>query len=276
MGWVDRVGLRDKADPEATLAPDYRLKVERHRGSRGKPLVTVPDWAPPELRFTAPAALQTISGPDLKPLVTDSAGRAVVAQVGDSQMFVLSDPDLFANHGIADRRQAAAALALLDYLNVTDAESILFDVTLNGLGSARSPLRLAFDPPFLGVTLALTAALLLAALQALVRFGAPRRAERAIAFGKAALVANAAALVRKAGRERALGARYAQMIRDRAIAAFAVPPRLRGSAVDEYLDRLEGRRPFSELAEQAENAGDRKELLAAAQALHSWQGEHGK
>jgi len=275
-GWVYRIGLREEMDPEAVLAPANRLEVDRHRGSRGKPLRTLPDWAPPELRFTAPAALQTISGPDVQPIVTDQAGRAVVARVGDGQLYVLADPDLFANHGIADRRQAAAALALLDFLNVTDAESILFDVTLNGLGRQPSPLRLAFDPPFLGVTLALVAALLLAGLQALVRFGPARRPERAIAFGKSALVANAAALVRKAGRERALGALYAQMIRERAIAAFAVPARLRGSAVDDYLDRLEGRSRFSELADRAANAWDRKDMVAAAQALHDWQGENRK
>lgn len=273
-GWVYRVGLRADQDPENVLAPAYRLDVQRHRRSRGAPLRTVPDWAPTELRFTSPAALQTISGTNLKPLVTDRAGRAVVAQLGGTQLYLLADPDLLANHGLGDRRQAAAALALLDYLNSTGAESVLFDVTLNGLGQSPSPLRLAFDPPFLAVTLALTAALLLAALQARTRFGPARRPERAIAFGKAALIGNAAALVRKAGRERALGERYAQMIRDQARVAFAVPAQLRDSEIDAYLDRLERRRRFSELAGVAGNVWNRNDMLAAAQALHGWQREH--
>ena len=46
-----------------------------------------------------------------------------------------------------DERQARSALALLDYLNSTGAKSVLFDVTANGLGRSRSPLKLAFDAP---------------------------------------------------------------------------------------------------------------------------------
>ena len=87
----------------------------------------------------------------------------MLGKLGNGPLFVLADPDLLNNHGMADARRAAAALALLDWLNSTDAEAVHFDVTLNGLGNSKSPLKLAFDPPFLAVTLALVAALLLAA-----------------------------------------------------------------------------------------------------------------
>jgi hypothetical protein len=271
-GWVRHKGLRPVWDPERVLAPAHRLRVQRHR-SGGAPLRTVPGHAPPALRFTAPGPLQTVAGPGLVPIVTDPAGRAVLARLGDQPLYLLSDPDLFSNRGMADRRQAAAALATLDFLNSTDAGSVTFDVTLNGLGQTRSPLRLMFDPPFLAVTLALAAALLLAGLQAISRFGPPRRPERAIAFGKAALIDNAAALVRQARRETRLGGRYAEMIREKAVTVFAVPARLRDNAVTEYLDRLEGRQSFSVLASAATEARGREELLAAAQALHRWQGE---
>ncbi|MGE5722218.1 MAG: DUF4350 domain-containing protein [Sphingomonadales bacterium] len=268
-GWVRWAGLVPADDPGRTLAPGYPLLVERHRGF-GKPLTTIPDYTPPELRFTAPPALQTVSGKGLQPIVTDSAGRAVVARVGDGPLYVLADPDLLSNQGMASQRQAAAALALLDFLNATGAKSIGFDVTLNGLGHSPSPLRLAFDPPFLATTLAIAAALLLTGLQTVTRFGAPRRPERAIAFGKAALVDNAAALIRKARRETAFGARYAEMIRERAVALFRVPDRLRDGAIDAYLDQIGGSRRFSELAAAAGDARHRDDLLAAARALHHW------
>jgi hypothetical protein len=174
---------------------------------------------------------------------------------------------------MADRRQAAAGLALIDFLNSTDAKTVTFDVTLNGFGRSRSPLRLIFDPPFLAVTLAIVAALLLAGVQALARFGPARRPARALAFGKAALIDNAAALVRKARREAALGGRYAEMIRDKAVTVFGVPARLRDGAISDYLDKLDGRGRFSALAEAAAAARGREELLAAAQALHRWQWE---
>ena len=271
-GWVRSNGLRPVWDPQRMLAPAHPLRVERHR-SGGATLRTIPGHAPKELRFTAPGPLQTVSGPGLKPVVTDPAGRAVLVQFGEQPLYLLADPDLLSNRGMADRGQAAAALAMLDFLNSTGAGSITFDVTLNGLGQTRSPLRLMFDPPFLAVTLALSAALVLAGLQALSRFGPPRRPERAIAFGKAALIDNAAALVRQARREAGLGGRYAEMIRDKAVTVFGVPARLRDNAITEYLDKLDGRPSFSALASAAERARGREELLEAAQALHRWQGE---
>lgn len=271
-GWVRSQGLRPVWDAQGVLSPAHNLRVRRHRGE-GRPLLTVPGHAPREMRFTAPGGLQTVAGPGWKPIVTDSAGRAVLIQFGSQAFYVLADPDLLSNHGLADRRQAAAALAMLDFLNSTGAGSITFDVTLNGLGQTRSPLRLMFDPPFLAATLAIAAALLLAGLQAVSRFGPARRPERAIAFGKAALIDNAAALVRQARREARLGGRYAEMIRDKAVTVFAVPAKLRDEAVTEYLDKLDGRSSFSALASAAAQARSREELLAAAQALHRWQGE---
>lgn len=271
-GWVRARGLRPSWDPERTLAPGHPLRVERRR-SGGKPLRTVASTAPAEMRFTAPGVLQTASGPGIKPILTDEAGRPVLVQFGDRPLYLLADPDLISNRGIADLRQARAALAMLDFLNSTDAETVLFDVTLNGLGQTRSPLRLVFDPPFLAVTLAIAAAMLLAGLQAIARFGAPRHPERAIAFGKAALIDNAASLVRQARREAALGGRYAEMIRERAVTVFGVPAKLRDLAINDYLDKLDGRGRFSALASAAAEARGRDELLAAARALHQWQWE---
>jgi hypothetical protein len=208
--------------------------------------------------------------------VTDSRGRGVLVKFKDDPLYLLADPDLLSNRGMGDRRQAAAALAMIDFLNSTGAKSVIFDVTLNGLGQTRSPLRLMFDPPFLAATLAIAAALLLAGLQAISRFGPPRRPERAIAFGKAALIDNAAALVRQARREAGLGGRYAEMIRDKAVTEFGVPARLRDEAVTEYLDRLDRHTRFSALAAAAAGARTREELVGAAQALHRWQKQEKK
>jgi len=269
-GWVRSAGMKHPLEVHAVLAPGYRLKVER--GPRVA-LEAVSGPAAPRFRVTPPGPVQTVSGAGWIPIVADPAGRPVLARFGNEPFYVLSDPDLLSNWGIADRGRAAGALGLLDHLNATGAKSIVFDVTLNGLGQTRSPLRLMFDPPFLAATLAIAAALLLAGLQAIARFGPPRRPERAIAFGKAALIDNAASLVRQARREAALGGRYAEMIREKAVTVFAVPPRLRDSAINDYLDRLEGRPSFSALESAAAGARSREQLLEAAQALHRWQGE---
>jgi hypothetical protein len=129
------------------------------------------------------------------------------------------------------------------------------------------------DPPFLAVTLAIAAALLLAGLQAMARFGVPLRPRRAIAFGKAALVDNSAALVRKAGREARMGGRYADMVRERMAALLRLSPTLAADKVEQRLDALGSDPNFSTLAANAANATTPEGVLAAARALHQWQQE---
>lgn len=273
-GWVRRAGLVPAFEPAGVLAPDTMIAIRRQR-SGGRPLVR-DARLPAEIAFAAPRPLQTMTASGLRPLLSDGAGGVVLGQIGDQPLYVLADPDLLSNLGMADARRAASALALLDWLNSTGATTISFDVTLNGFGHSLSPLKLAFDPPFLAMTIAIGAALALAGIQATARFGAPRPPERAIAFGKAALVDNSAALVRKARREAMLGGRYADMIRERARIACGVPARLGGAAADAYLDGLAGRGRFTALATAAADARDRQALLAAAQALHGWQAEAGR
>ncbi len=267
-GWVRRVDLLPRYEPYGVLAPLHRLVTTRYP-SGGRPLVG-PSWLPAGLRFAAPRAVQTVASPELRPILSDDRGHVVLGQLGAKPFYVLADPDLLSNQGMRDAAQARAALELLDWLNSTGAKSIDFDVTLNGFGHSPSPLKLAFEPPFLAMTLALAAAVLLAAIQATARFGAPRRRERAIAFGKTALIDNAAALVRKARRQGGLGRRYLDLVRERAATVFGVPSRLRDAGLDGYLDGLQGRARFTALAADARNARDPRAMLDAAQALHAW------
>jgi hypothetical protein len=269
--WVRVGGFLPRAEPEGVFAPGTRLKVRIVR-SDGRPLIAV-DHAPAAMRFVAPRPLQVMEGSGLTPLLTDDRGRVVLAQLPGRTVYVLSDPDLLNNRGMASLPQARAALAMLDFLNSNEATSVSFDVTLNGLGRSPSPLKLLFQPPFLAMTLAIAVVLLLAGWQAFAVFGAPRRPERAIAFGKAALIDNTAALVRRAGRESGLGGRYADAVRARAATLFGVPARLTGDTLDAYLDRLAGGTRFSALTRAAEQAHGRDAVLAAAQDLDTWRRE---
>ena len=267
-GWARFVDFRDVDDVERVLAPQYKLKVTRY-ASGGRPLRAL-SWMPRSIAFAAPRPVQTITGLDVRPILTDADGHVVLGQIGGGPLYVLADPDLLSNIGMRDAARARAALELLDWLNATGAKTITFDVTLNGFGASPSPLKLLFDPPFLAMTLTLAAAVLLAGVQATARFGPARRRARAIAFGKTALIDNAAALVRKAGRQGRLGPRYVDLVRERAGGVFGVPARLQGEAVDGYLDGLRGRARFSALAAEAQAARDPRAMLAAAQALHHW------
>ena len=219
---------------------------------------------------------QVIAGATLTPLVTLPDGGALVARIGSQPHYVVADPDLLNNHGLRSAEAAQAALALIDGLNTTDAQSINFDLTVNDLGATRnarpSLLRTAFEPPFLVMTLALLAAALLAGLHGAVRFGQAKRERRAIALGKAALVENSAGLIRLARREASLGGAYADVVRQDAARTASAPPWLTGPELDAYLDRLSrsDRPPFSALAADLARSRDRHELVAAARALFSW------
>lgn len=269
QGWIDVSGLLPASDPAGVLAPATVMTVTRRPSDRRllKPVA----WAPRSLAAPAPRPLQAVTSAALTPLITDDAGRIVLGQIKGFNVYVLADPDLLNNHGIRRLDRARAALDLLDFVNSTGPDGIAFDVVLNGFGRGRSPLKLAFEPPFLAMTLAIAVALALVGWQALVRFGAAQPRTRAIAFGKTALIDNSARIVRKAGREGALGARYAALVRERARMIFGVPAALPNDAADRYLDRLRGSAAFTALVADAQRADRRTDMLAAAQALHQWQ-----
>jgi hypothetical protein len=229
------------------------------------------------MTMPVPAFPQVIEGPDVVPLVSlPDGGGALVARIGDQPLYVVADPDLLNNHRIGDPRVARAALALIDSLNPADAQNVDFSTFSDRPEPTpvRQPslIRLAVEPPFLAMTLALLAAALLAGLHGAVRFGRPRREGRAIALGKAALVENSAGLIKLARREAALGPAYADVVRRDTGRAVGAPLTLSDQALDAYLDRLskaDGPK-FSQLANDVVWARDRHELVAAARALFSW------
>jgi hypothetical protein len=246
------------------IAPNVGPAARLARGSGFLQGVVVP----------VPAFPQVIDGADVTPLIGLPGGGALVARLGDQPHYVVADPDLLNNHALKDPAAARAAVALIDALNVTGARSVNFDLTVNGLGERQTPnlLRTAFEPPFLVMTLALFAAALLAGLHGAVRFGQAKIEARAIPLGKAALVENAAGLIRLARREPRLGGAYAEIIRHDAARIVSAPAWIQGEALDAYLDRLSrsGGPDFSALARRLASARDRHELVAAARALFSW------
>lgn len=269
-GWVIKFG-----DPDASLAKPIIPKAEIGVEAIGRGRVAIGTGVLNGLLVPAPARSQTVKGSGLRPILAVPGHGALIAQYGDSARYLLADPDLMNNQGLKDPRTARAALQILASLNATDAESVRFDVTLNGFEKSPSLLKLPFEPPFLALTVTLFVAALLAGLHGAFRFGPEARDTRAIAFGKMALVDNSAGLIQLAQREHRTGAAYAELVREAAAQVAGAPAALRGAELDAYLDRLSpaDSAKFSALAERLQRASDRHELVSAARALFLWKKE---
>lgn len=221
--------------------------------------------------------LQTLSGPDLQPVLSTPDGRIVLARRMPTDTYFLADPDLLDNMGLKDIRTARAGVGLIDLLR-KPGQVVAFDVTLNGFSRSRSVLKLAFEPPFVGATLCLVAAAALMGLHAAARFRAVRRGERALALGKTALVDNSAGLIRMARREPAMIVRYAEQQLAAVVRALGGARGggggLQGQALTDFLDR-QGERfgaadSASSLEREAQGVRTVGDLTRVAAKWHQW------
>jgi hypothetical protein len=217
--------------------------------------------------------LATLAGDGWRAALVDEQGRAVLAQSKrHPNVFVLVEPDLLNNQGVANLDTARAGLAILDALR--GDQGVTFDVTLNGFIRGHGVGRTLLEPPWLAFTLAGVATAVLMGLHALARFGPVRRRERAFALGKRALVDNSAGLVRMAGREAELAPAYATLTK--ALIARRAGGAARAGAAEETdrwladIARLRGADPPERLSAEAARAKSRDDLIAVGRRLYSW------
>lgn len=250
------------------LAPVTAVTVRHHRKAR----LTYPTSL--DLRpFRVSETVQSLHGDKIYSLIAAPDGSAVLGEVPGKHIYILADPDLLNNYGLAQRQNAQAAIALLAALDPDNPGTIVFDTMLPYGAGGRNLVQLMFEPPFLGVTLALFAAALLAGIATWARFGPPRREPRALDFGKRALIENIVGLARRAGRTHEGGGAYADAIRDWAARRLALPRALQGETLDAHLDALPTQTPYAASAERLRAAKTEAELLHAAQKLDDWRKE---
>ncbi|MDE2412543.1 MAG: DUF4350 domain-containing protein [Sphingomonadales bacterium] len=252
-------------------------------------------------QFPDPRVILTGSGAKLIPLVeTSRDGRILAAYVadggdypglrdlsqrpepevdkddahGDYPVIFIFDPDLIDNYGLSHADNALLGERIVAASLEGGEKRVAFDLTLNGFGRSRSLLSLAFEPPFLAATLCLMLAVLVLGWRAFNRFGPALLGTRALAFGKRALVANAAGLIRRTRRLHLIGRPYADACRDRLIRALALPTRLGANDAELAIDRaLHARDPdapsFAVTAAALRTARRPIDMLRAARTLHS-------
>jgi hypothetical protein len=283
-GWVrESIPYDEKAIADILKEIAPKVSIRQGSGASAPTLLSEPNnaWLNKNLGILRPGKithLQTVVAPELIPLVTTQDGKTVLGAVRNQEepaVYVLTEPDLLNNQGIADLATARAGLALVNALNGQD-EPITFDVTLNGFERSRSLLRLAFEPPLLAATLSFVIVAAMLAWRAATRSGPTARGKRAIALGKRTLADNSAALIRLAGRDHTMAPRYAQMVRT-VVAEHIHVARDASETTAAELDRIAQSRgvraTYSELAAEAAAATTASETLNAARRLHAWTGD---
>jgi hypothetical protein len=218
-----------------------------------------------------PEQVQVLTSPNISSVISTSDGNALVASLNNRpEVMILADADVIANHGVSTPERAASAATLIE--DLAPDMPIHFDVALNGYGASRSLLRLAFTPPFLGLTLCLLAAGLFALWSGFARFGPAWREQRVVPFGKAGLVENSARLIVQARRVPHFARTYVGQVREAAARRLHAPRELSGDALDQWLDRFPDTKQqhFSRLASDLSAATTTLDAVARARALGQW------
>jgi hypothetical protein len=291
-GWVQFGGAQAPSwGNEVKDVGGLDLKIDALRGESARWHGLERDGA-----LAAPSAAQSMTSGSMIALVRDGNGQMLAGylddlgtyptldadagvsadKANDEELYplvIVAEPDLLNNYGLADRERALLALDLIDSAMEAQHLPVSFDLTLNGFARSANLLTLAFTPPFLAATLCLLIAALAVGWRAFLRFGPPRQGTRAIAFGKRALIANAAGLIRRTRRLHLVAAPYADHARERLARALALPRLADAAATEAAIDRALSARtgspaPFSQIAARLRAAHRPHDILKAAHDLH--------
>jgi hypothetical protein len=230
-GWIDDASL---------VSPDRARSVARIAvpGADIVRLDAAPSWTTNEIG-RAPVIgekPQLIKSDRLRPVVGSSDGM-LIGELTKNQhrLWILADPDVLQNHGLA--KNAAFDAALINTLRGADG-NIVFDETIHGFEEQpQSPFRMLFEWPFVLATIQGLVAIALLLWATMGRFGLPLTAPIALPSGKTRLIENTAKLFALARYQPVIIRRYVYaMIRDAGRALHA-PPGLSDSALIAWLQR---------------------------------------
>jgi hypothetical protein len=273
-GFVDDVAELSISDVERVLAPiDRTLRVVRVVAD-GEPADTHGLGPPPSL----PDPVQLLRpSAHLDPLVRIGdgvlLGRILPAEETESEVWVLSDPDLIATHGLVRPGNALLAVGIVAAKRPADTGAVVFDETLHGYDLRPSLWEALFRPPLVWASAsALLAGIVLVGAGA-GRFGRPKPLPPAIAPGKRFLVTHAAALQREGGRPDLVLERYRAAAVADAGRALHAPAHLDAKGLRAWLAGSGRGRRLAEVEDRVRAArkdGDEHSVIEAAKAVHTW------
>jgi hypothetical protein len=232
-GWVtDAVGL--PVDVVETL-----LDSVVGQGHLRRPEGTV-DWTTNELGFRPTLAQPQliVSGP-VRPVLASEDGILIGRiQYGLRSIWILSDPDLIANHGLHRGDNAALALAMVQSA-MPPGGMVVFDLTRRYPAEPPDIASLLLRFPAVLVIAEIAIVCLLVAWATTASFGAPLGLPRPIATGSASLVDNTSALLILGGHLREMLVRYGDAIVRDATQRLHAPHGLNAKELAGWLARVE-------------------------------------
>lgn len=276
--WLRDVKERGISDAEWTL----HLAVPRGEVKRiTTPVTWTTNALGPVPNVVEP--IQLITGDRLVPIV-GSADGMLVGEITERnrKIWVLSDPDVIANHGLARPGNAALASALINRLRSANG-IVVFDETIHGyVTRTANPFMLMFRFPFVIASAQAAIAVALLLWASLARFGAPQSAPASLRIGRQGLLENVAKLIEFTGHQQVMIRRYIQeTIRDVARQLHA-PSALAGEQLVAWLQRVGAARNVSvdcgvvvqRVSESAEaRRGDLTQLVRYARDIYRWKRE---
>lgn len=156
--------------------------------------------------------VQLIKSDELHPLIAAEGGILLgEMRKGNQLIWVLSDPDIIANHALsADGKGLAFGVKLIETLR-GGSGPVIFDETVHGFESQTASIaKVLFTFPYSLISLQIIAGAALLLWASVGRFGAPEIPPPALVAGKAELVDNVAQLMEFAGHERLMITRYVE------------------------------------------------------------------
>jgi hypothetical protein len=229
------------------------------------------------------APIHLMHGDKLQPIVGNKDGM-LLGQLADRnrKIWVLSDPDVISNYGLAQPGNASLAVAVIEHLR-TGSGNIVFDETVHGfITEPANPLLLLFRFPFVMATLQGAIAIGLLLWATLGRFGTPQPVPPPISAGRQGLLENIAKLVEFTGHQEVMVKRYVlETLRDVGRQLHA-PRGLSTAALIGWLQRVGAARGvetdctavIGEVAPLGEGRRRSPAALARlARQIHRWKGE---
>jgi len=286
--WVERVSLLDEGVVGSVLeklAPESGVRAGLTRtishSPQGYPCETA--WGETlEAELIAPQFLEP--SPDLEPIVSTPAGvlagRLRNGPSDSRTLYVIADPDLLNNHGLARRDNAAIVLRLLE--KSLAARAVTFDEVIHGLGR---------ETPFLAETLRFPLNLIVLhglLLFSLIlwaagsSFGKPLPIPPRLMAGRRGLIENTAQLLGCRGHVRESAARYFEEVLEDVARHYQEARELSREKMLAEVQRLSDSRgrsvDLASLRESLKPSRQSRRSLEAksveiAQVLHRWRQE---